>query len=99
MATPTDDKGLAVPHGHEICPRRPIARSSEVRELGNVVNFHLVDPPTCLAPSGEEPGDQLLAFGVDRGQPTVGDDRLLIPSQRDPAEPSDQRLPAYYYSR
>nr|WP_171076188.1 hypothetical protein [Streptomyces sp. YIM 121038] len=94
MTTSADHKGFAVSCSHEICPRRPGSRSSELGELGDVVDLHRVDPPAGLAPSGEEPGDQLLAFGVDRGQPTVVDDRLLVPSQRDPAEPSDQWLPA-----
>ena len=94
MTTSADHEGFAVSYGHEICPRRPVPGSSEVGELCDVVDFHLVNASACLAPSGQEPGDQLLAFGVDRGQPTVGDDRLLVLSQRDPAEPSDQWFPA-----
>lgn len=85
VTTSADHKGFAVPRGHEVCPWRPVARSSEVRETGDVVDFHFVDPPAGLAPSGKESGDQLLALGVDRGRPTVGDDRLPVSSQRDPA--------------
>ncbi|OEJ62516.1 hypothetical protein BGM19_35520 [Streptomyces agglomeratus] len=59
-----------------------------------MVDFHLVEASACLASSRKKPGDQLLAFDVDRGQLTVGDDRLLVLSQRDPAEPSDQWFPA-----
>ncbi|GAB2746888.1 hypothetical protein GCM10010442_77900 [Kitasatospora kifunensis] len=61
VANSTDHKGLAMPGGHEIRPRRPVPRASEVGELGNVVDLHLVDAPAGLAPPGEEPGDQLLA--------------------------------------
>jgi hypothetical protein len=67
MASPADHKGFAVSCGHEICPRWPGSRSSEVGELGDVVDIHRVDPPARLAPSGEKPGNQLFALGVDRG--------------------------------
>jgi hypothetical protein len=49
-----DHKGFTVSCGHEICPWRPVARSSEVGELGDVMDFHRVDASACLAPSGEE---------------------------------------------
>ncbi|MDH6222821.1 hypothetical protein M2283_010173 [Streptomyces pseudovenezuelae] len=94
MTSAADHKGLAMSHGHEICPRRPVYRSAEVCELGDVMDFHLVKASACLASSREKPGDQLLAFDADRGQLTVSDDRLLVLSQRDPAEPPDQWLPA-----
>jgi len=79
VATAADHKGFAVRAGHEICPRGPVgpgfARSVS---LADVVDFHLVDMPACLASPGEESGDQFLALGIDRGQLTVGDDRLLF---------------------
>ncbi|WP_438479435.1 hypothetical protein, partial [Streptomyces asiaticus] len=84
----------------EICPRRPVPGSSEIGEFGDVVNLHLVDASACLASSRQEPGDQFLAFDGDRGQPTVSDDRLLVLSQRDPADPSDQWFPVEaFYAR
>jgi hypothetical protein len=51
---------LAHPRGREICPRWPVSRSCEVGELGDVVDFHLVDASARLAQPREEPGDQLL---------------------------------------
>jgi hypothetical protein len=58
MTTAADHKGLATSHGHEICPRRPVSRSAKVCELGDVVDFHLVEASACLASSREKPGDR-----------------------------------------
>jgi hypothetical protein len=63
-----------------------------VGELADVVNVHLAGQRAHLAPSRQEPGDQLFAGGGDRGWLAVGEDRRLLPFERNSAEPGGQWL-------
>src|SRR5712691_2689761 len=95
MAADADDERLPAHFGHEFGPRGlRTSRPGEVSELADLVNFHgrvLLAP---LAPARAEPGDQLLADGC-RDCRAVIKDRLLLPFQRDAAEPGDQWFPAW----
>src|SRR4051812_31066078 len=66
----------------------------EICELTDVMNMHVTGLLAELAPSREEPGDQLLAGVGHPGRDAVVDDRGLLPFQGDSAEPGDQWLPA-----
>src|SRR5437867_4692302 len=94
VAGDADDERLPAHLGHALRPRGLRAsRPGEIGELADLVGFHgrvLLAP---LAPARAEPGDQLLAGG-SRDRRAVIEDRLLLPFQRDAAEPGDQRLPA-----
>ena len=95
MAGAADHQGLAPPPGHLLRPRglRP-SRPVQVRESSDVVHRDAVRVLAELTPVRQEPGDQLLVADDARDQDPVGDDRVLLPSQRNTAEPCDQWLPA-----
>ena len=66
----------------------------EIGELADLVHAHLVRLPAELAPSREEPVDQLFAAGGRQDWFAVAQDRVLLPPERDTTERRDQRLPA-----
>ena len=87
VAGTADHEGFPAHPGHELrppglCPSRP----GEVGELADLVDFHVGRRLAVLTPPGAEPLDQLLAAGGRVGK-AVGDDRLLLPFQRDATEP------------
>ena len=94
MAGRADHEGLPAHGGHEVRPLglRP-SRPGEVGEGADLVDFHRGALLTPLAPACQEPDGQLLAAGSRDGL-AVGEDRFLLPYQRDAAEPCDQWLPA-----
>ena len=61
-----DHEGLASPPRHDLHPfgLDRLSRLVEIRELADLVHAHLVRLPAELAPSRQEPVDQLLAAGV-----------------------------------
>jgi hypothetical protein len=67
-------------------------------ELGDLVNFYRGTLPAQFAPAGPEPGDQLFA-AADRDWLAVGEDRFLLPYERDSTEPGDQWFPAWALDR
>ena len=75
VAGTADDKRLAPPHRHEPSPRRFLASSwfVEVCEMTDVVDFHVVRCSACLAPTREEPMDQLVAARGAQGRRSVGE--------------------------
>src|SRR6476660_7579415 len=90
-----DVKGLAPPPRHQFRPRGPwLSRLAEVGELADLVHMHLAAVPADLAPVRQEPGDQLLMADDARDKGAIGDDRILLPPERNAAEPCDQWLPA-----
>jgi hypothetical protein len=95
VAGATDHQGLAPPPGHQLDPFRlwP-SRSVKVCESADVVHRDAVRVRADLAPIRQEPGDQLFVADDSRDQGPVGDDRVLLPSQWNAAEPCDQWLPA-----
>ena len=99
MAGGADDEGLASFPGHQLCPRGlRLAWPCEVGEFSDLVGFH---PGWLLAPLAlprQEPGDQFLAAGCGRALRAVGDDRFLLPPQRDAAEPCGQWFPAWPFN-
>src|SRR5258708_29034793 len=97
MARRADHEGLSSPSGHELRPRGLwSSRACEVGELADLVNADLGRLLAELAAARTKPGDQLLAVAAGRAWDcvAVGEDRFLLPSQRDAAEPGHQRLPA-----
>src|SRR5258707_11335132 len=91
-----DHEGLASPPRHDLRPLGWVGLSGlvEIGELADLVHAHLVRLPAELAPSCEEPMDQLLASGGGSDWFAVGQDRVLLPPERDTTERCDQRLPA-----
>ena len=70
-----------------------MSRFGEVGEFADLVYFHVRALLAPFAPSRVEPGDQLAA-GDGRDGCAVGEDRLVLPFQRDATEPGDQWFPA-----
>jgi hypothetical protein len=61
------------------------------------VHDHVAGLLAYLAGPLEEPQGQLLAGVGDPHRDAVVEDRLPLPFQRYPAEPCDQRLPAFAF--
>ena len=89
VAGSADHEGLASPLGHELRPRGlwP-SRLGEVGELADLVHLHL-GPCARTARSGPRRSRWIssLLRRVRRGGEAVDEDRLLLPFERDPAEP------------
>ena len=87
MAGGADHEGLAPLGGHELRPSglRP-SWLAEVGEFADLVDFHVGPRVRSTRTAGQEPGDQFLAADGPGGK-AVGDDRLLLPFQRNAAEP------------
>ncbi len=97
MAGRADYEGLSSPPGHELRPLRPWSSGGcEVGELADLVNADRGPLLAEFAAARAEPGDQLLAFATGRAGDcvAVGEDRFLLPPQRNAAEPCHQWLPA-----
>src|SRR5438132_860044 len=95
MTRSADEERLA-PHAcHQAGPLRlRRSRRAEVGQLADLVRLHRAALLAPLAPAAQEPGDQLLAAGGGRDRQAVIKDRLLVPFERDAAEPRHQWLPA-----
>lgn len=99
MADGADHEGLAPLACHELRPfRRWPPRVGELSEFADMVDFDLADARAHLAPSRQEPIDQLLVTDGDRGWFAVGEDRGLLPLERNAAEPCGQRFPAVAFN-
>ena len=88
VAKAADHEGLA-PH---LChagrpPGLVRAGFPEAGEFADLANQHLARFPAHLAPSFQEPMDQLLPRAGDRLGGVVGEDRVFFPDEGDPAEP------------
>lgn len=68
-------KGLASPHRHQACPGGllPSARLVEIGEFADAMNFQTRCGLADLAAPGEEPMNQLFAFGAGHDRPLVGE--------------------------
>jgi hypothetical protein len=95
VAVAANQEGLASPVGHDLRPRWlwP-SRPCEVGEFADLRDFHGRPLLVPFASARQEPGDQLLAADRDRDWSAVGQDRFLLPPQRDTTEPGDQPFPA-----
>src|SRR5215471_5735744 len=93
VAVAADHEGLAADLSHELGPfGLRLAGPVEDGQRADVVNRDVVRSLAELASSPEQPGDQ-LPVGVDGpGVLAVGEDRVLLPLERNAAEPGDQRL-------
>ena len=88
-----DHEGLAPSSGHDSHPFGLVwlSRPGEVGELADLMHLHPVRVAADLAPSRQESADQLSAM---RGRPAwlaIGQDRVLLPPERDTTEGCDQR--------
>ena len=68
VAGGADHEGLAAPPRHDLHPFGLVWLSglTEILEFADLVHAHLVRLPTELAPSRQEPVDQLCAAGSCR---------------------------------
>ena len=83
VAGGADHEGLAPAFRHDLRPCRLWPSwGGEMSQLGDVVHLHLAGVLTHLAPSPEEPGDQLLVVDGGWDGLAVGEDRVALPSQR-----------------
>src|SRR5450432_2000192 len=89
-----DHEGLASPPCHDLHPLGWVGLSGlvEVSEFADLVHAHLVRLSAELASSRQEPVDQLFAAGGCQDWFAVGQDRVLLPPERDTTERCDQRL-------
>src|ERR1700741_2366793 len=95
VAVAADHEGLAADLGHGPGPfGLRLAGLVEVGELADVMHLDAVRSPAELASSLGEPSDQLLVRVEGPGAQAVGEDRRLLPFERDAAEPCDQWFPA-----
>ena len=85
MAACADHESLASPLGHDPCPLGLFGRPglAEIGELSDLVDLHLVRLSAELAPSLQEPVDQLLAGAGGRDWFAFVEDRVLLASERD----------------
>src|SRR6266545_2147489 len=88
-----DHEGLASPLRHDVHPLGWVGLSGlvEISELADLVHAHLVRLPAELAPSRQEPVDQLFAAGGCQDWFAVPQGRVLLPPERDTTERRDQR--------
>src|SRR5712691_8793034 len=91
MAAAADHEGLAADRGHDLGPSGlRLAGLAEVGQRPDVVNLDTVRSPAELASAFQQPGDQLPVRVDGPGVLAVGEDRSLLPLERDTAEPCDQ---------
>src|SRR3984957_19167557 len=89
-----DDEGLAPHFRHQGRPGGLLAAwPYQVGELSDLVAFHRGPGVAPFAFAVQEPGDD-LPRARGRCWLAVGDDRFLLPFERDAAEPCGQWLPA-----
>ena len=88
MARLADDKSLPPHLGHQCRPRGLACIGfAETGEGPDLVDYHVGRFFAQLAPSLEEPGDQLLSGIGNPWRGAVNKDGVLIAHQRYPAEP------------
>ena len=74
------------PACHQLRPRGPrLSRLAEVGELADLVDIHLARVPADLAPVRQEPADQFLVADDARDGEAVGEDRVILPPERNTA--------------
>ena len=95
VAVGADHKGLAAPFCHDRRPCRPLrlAELVEVGELSDVVHLNVSRALADLASVRKDSGNQFLAADSSTWL-MVLENSLLLASQRYPAVPGDQWLPA-----
>src|SRR5258707_12263665 len=91
-----DHEGLASPPRHDLRPLGWVGLSGlvEIGELADLADAHLVRLPAELAPSCEGPMYQLLASGGGRDWFAGGQDRVVLPPERETTERLAPRVPA-----
>ena len=90
LAGVADHEGLASPLCHDPHPFRLFGRV-EVGEVADLMHLHRAGSLADLAPSGQQPMDDLLATRRRWEWRAVHGDRVNLPPERDTAERRDQR--------
>lgn len=96
VAATADDQGLAPPHRHQAHPGGVLtaARLVQIGEFADVVDFQIRCSLADLTAPGEEPMNQLVAFGAGHDRLLVGEHGRADSFERDPAKAGNQRSAA-----